>query len=120
MTERTDFDRDSLPYWREHAPAYADALERGMTMNANEAFDAAEALNVVSLEWGLYAVNTRLHDDLRFRAGMGLDVAEGLDDGARERYEEYSALASVQDDPYSVPTWAEPILAAIAKADEPV
>jgi hypothetical protein len=27
-----DFDREALPYWREHAPAYADALERGMTM----------------------------------------------------------------------------------------
>lgn len=77
-------------------------------MDDNEKFDAAEALNVLAHDYGLYAVKTAL-DDLGFEAGMARDTLEGIDERGRELYEEWAQDAE-QTNPYEVPAWARAIL----------
>lgn len=96
-----------------------DLFEDTPRLTCEEAFDWAEALNVVSLEWGLYAVNTRLQSDpLSFRAGSGRDVYEGLDEAGREIYSRLAPFADETLDPYSVPEWAEVVLIELENAEE--
>lgn len=94
------------------------AVAEDRNWTAEEAFDAAEALNVISLEWGLYAVNAALADRLRFRAGMGRDVFDGLEEAGKDFYAQWAPLADTVTDPYSIPEWAEEILIHLENADE--
>lgn len=86
----------------------------GFKFNDSTRFDAAEALNVLAHDYGLYAVKTRL-DNIPFNAGAGRDTLEGLDDQGREFYAEWEPLAA-NTDPYEVPEWADALFSAIDAA----
>jgi len=90
-----------------------------MQFDEVEAFDAAEALNILAHDYGLYAVKAEL-DAIPFRAGPTRDTLEGIDDRGRELYAEWTLLAEAGydagDDPHTVPEWAREILEAIQDA----
>ena len=84
-------------------------------MDVEEAFDTAEALNVLAHDYGLYAVKSEL-DRIGFRAGSSRDTFEGIDDTGRDIYRAHSIRAELAD-PYTVPDWAERLLRAIETAE---
>jgi hypothetical protein len=76
-----------------------------------EQFDAAEALNVLAHDFGLYAVKTSL-DRLGFRAGMGRDTFRGLSEQGKYFYKQWEREAEISE-PYEIPVWANQILEAL-------
>lgn len=100
----------------------SDVLEgAGIDVNPESAdilrFDLAEALNVLALDYGLYAVNARL-TDLGFCAGVRRDTYRALEDDGRAIYAALEPMAAATVDPYAVPTWAAEVLARIGSEDE--
>ena len=86
-----------------------------IVMRLDEAFDAAEALNVLAHDYGLYAVKTRL-DQVGFKAGPTRDTLGGINERGRKLYAEWEPMAEATD-PYAVPGWAEDILATIQSSE---
>jgi hypothetical protein len=84
-------------------------------MEAHEAFDQAEALAILSQDYGLYSVFDALTHRLKFSAPYL--TSDALSEESRELYAEWAPLAEGTD-PYEVPAWAESILTAIENADE--
>jgi hypothetical protein len=91
-------------------PETRETLEP-VTFDSSTAFDAAEALNILAHDYGLYAVKARL-DDIPFRAGPNRETLEGIDETGREFYAQWREHAD-RTGPWEVPDWAEAILVAI-------
>ena len=93
------------------ATGYGEGVPESVTFDSSTAFDAAEALNVLAHDYGMYAVKARL-DEIPFRAGPGRDTLEGLDEEGRRLYAEWKGFARWTG-PDEVPEWAEAVLVAI-------
>jgi hypothetical protein len=85
-------------------------------MNLNDAFDAAEALDVLAHDYGLYGVKAEL-DRIGFRAGVLRDRLEALEEQAQDVYRSLEPMA-LHSDPWDVPTWAAELLSEIGTASE--
>lgn len=75
-------------------------------------FDLAEGLNVLAHDYGLYAVKTAL-DRAGFRAGPTRETLDGIEGAGREVFRRLAPLAEAWNDPYTVPYWADAVLAVI-------
>jgi len=83
-------------------------------LDADQAFDHADALAVLSWDYGLYAVWSAL-EAIPYRPAMGL-THETLEGEAPELYAEWEEWAG-RADPYAIPAEAQRILDAIADAE---
>lgn len=99
-----------MPDTQDHAESSTEPR-----LDASAAFDVAEALTVLSWDYGLYAVWSSLEERAQMRPAMGL-CFDSLEPASLELYAELEPQAAVAD-PYSVPDWAADLISRIIDAE---